>query len=296
LHQKLLEYRARRGFNAAEWISKKADMLNEYMSKCKLKACVVNMSGGIDSSVTLALCKVAAGKPGSPIQKLLGVAQPIHSTVGIQNRAYECCKAIDVECITIDQSEVHDKLVEMIDGALHAEPNKFARGQMRSYQRTPVAYYVAQVLSCSMKLPCLVVGTGNFDEDGYLRYFCKAGDGIADIQLIADLHKSEVYSVANHLSLPSSILRAAPSADLWEGQTDEGELGFTYDFVELFTEWLMSPEAEQSAFVASLNPEELQLWTKNSTKARSEHVKNAHKAHYPINLNILKTFESLAKD
>ena len=51
--------------------------------------------------------------------------------------------------------------------------------------------------------PCCVMGTGNFDEDGYLLYFCKAGDGVVDVQLIADLHKSEVFSVGRHVGVPA---------------------------------------------------------------------------------------------
>ena len=66
-----------------------------------------------------------------------------------------------MECITVDQTKIHDMLVQQVDEALKVQPNKFARGQMRSYQRTPVAYYVAQVLSCN-GMPCIVVGTGNF--------------------------------------------------------------------------------------------------------------------------------------
>lgn len=59
------------------------------------------------------------------------------------------------------------------------------------------------------------------DEDGYLCYFCKAGDGVVDVQLIADLHKSEVFKVSRFLGVPETILSAAPSADLWDGQSDE---------------------------------------------------------------------------
>lgn len=107
---------------------------------------------------------------------------------------------------------------------------------MRSYLRTPVNYFVAQLLG-QEGYRCIVLGTGNFDEDGYvmvmvvvvmrryLCYFCKAGDGVVDVQVIADLHKSEVFQVARHLNIVKSILNAPPSADLWEGQTDEEELG-----------------------------------------------------------------------
>ena len=66
--------------------------------------------------------------------------------------------------------------------------------------------------------PSIVLGTGNYDEDGYLRYFCKAGDGTVDVQLIADLHKSQVFEVARELGVPKSIIAAPPTADLWEGQ------------------------------------------------------------------------------
>lgn len=94
------------------------------------------------------------------------------------------------------------------------------------------SYYTAQLLSTN-GFPCIVLGTGNYDEDGYLRYFCKAGDGTVDVQLIADLHKSEVFSVARELGVAKSIQVAPPTADLWEGQTDEDEMGFSYDFVEV---------------------------------------------------------------
>ena len=73
------------------------------------------------------------------------------------------------------------------------------------------------------------------DEDGYLAYFCKAGDGVVDVQLISDLHKSEVFTVAKYLGVTESILNALPSADLWDEQEDEKELGFSYDFIEFYT-------------------------------------------------------------
>merc|ERR1719297_373665 len=110
--------------------------------------------------------------------------------------------------------------------------------------RTPSAYYIGQLLS-TKGIPTIVMGTGNKDEDGYLAYFCKAGDGVVDVQLIADLHKSQVFEVGNILGVPKSILTAAPSADLWDDQTDEDELGFPYDFIELWTTFLDFDEAKQ---------------------------------------------------
>jgi len=177
-------------------------------------------------------------------------------------------------------------LVGIVDEAIGTKGNQFSTGQLKSYMRTPVGYYTAQVLSQS-GTPCIVLGTGNKDEDGYLCYFCKAGDGVVDVQLIADLHKSEVFAVGRHLGVPEAILVAPPSADLWEGQTDEGELGFTYDFVELYTEYLALPEEEQKALRDSLSEEGLKYLLETGKKADQIHARNKHKLHFPVNLNLL---------
>jgi NAD+ synthase (glutamine-hydrolysing) len=178
LKQQLEKVRARRNFNRDEWIDKKTDMFNDYMRKCGLKACVINLSGGVDSAATLGLMIAASKKPNSPIQKVLGVAQPIHSTASIWQRALECGEKMGAEVITVDQTPIFDALSSLVENAVGVEGKDFSRGQLKSYMRTPVGYYVAQLLS-QQGLGCVVMGTGNRDEDGYLYYFCKAGDGIA---------------------------------------------------------------------------------------------------------------------
>jgi NAD+ synthase (glutamine-hydrolysing) len=131
------------------------------------------------------------------------------------------------------------------------------------------------------------MGTGNRDEDGYLLYYCKAGDGVVDVQLIADLHKSEVFAVGRHLGVPASILEAPPSADLWDGQTDEDELGFTYDFIELYQHYLELSEADRAAFVGRLSAEGKLQFETDAAKAVAVHNRNAHKLNSPLNINIL---------
>lgn len=142
----------------------------------------------------------AKTREGSSIERVMAIAQPISSTESIQNRAYEVTESLsatfksECECITVNQTELHATLSGMVDKAVGIEGGGFAKGQLRSYMRTPVGYYVAQLLSQN-GTPCVVMGTGNYDEDGYLMYYCKAGDGVVDVQLIADLHKSEVFQV-----------------------------------------------------------------------------------------------------
>jgi len=289
LQAKLDLYKKQRAFNPDDWIQKKCAMFNDYMRKHGLKAALVSVSGGVDSAVTLALMKRAMEENGSPIERILGVAQPIHSSDWALNRAREVAAACDAPLIVIDQTKNHTQLTAQIDSSLGIRGGPFATGQMRSYMRAPVGYYCAQLLS-QAGTPCVVMGTGNQDEDGYLAYFCKAGDGVVDIQLIADLHKSEVFAVGRAIKLvPESILVAAPSADLWDGQTDEEELGFTYAFVELLTGYYHRlSESEQIGFCESLGPEALAQFTKWRKAAELVHERNKHKLNGPINLNILK--------
>jgi NAD+ synthase (glutamine-hydrolysing) len=286
LIEALKTVRTKRGFDVSSWVNQKCGMLNDYMKKSGLKACVVSCSGGVDSSCTLALLLHAQKMPDSPIKKILAIAQPIHSTKSIQDRAYEVCKAMGVDIITVDQSEAHTKLSKQVSSAMNIPQTAFADGNLRSYMRTPVNYYACQLLA-SQGLPAIVMGTGNQDEDGYLMYFSKAGDGVCDVQLIADLHKHEVFVVGKHLGVPKSVLDAAPSADLWEGQTDENEMGVTYDFVELYTEWLQFTDDEKRKLLDSFSPEAKQFFHENGRKIEDINRRNRHKMNCPLNLNII---------
>ena len=284
LQARLISYRAKRAFDPEKWINMKIEKLNDYMRKCGLKACVTSVSGGIDSAATLALCAKAMKVEGSPIQRNVGVCQPIHSSGWALQRGKENIAACGAEEIVVDQSDIHEMLQKKVDEAVGVQGKAFASGQLRSYMRTPVGYYVAQLLSQEGN-PAIVMGTGNMDEDGYLAYFCKAGDGVVDVQLISDLHKSEVFKVASQLGVPSATVNAAPSADLWEGQTDEDELGITYDFIELLT-GAFNPlsDEDKAKFEEGITGEARKQWDEWKVKAVTVHKRNAHKINGIVNL------------
>ena len=122
-------------------------------------------------------------------------------------------------------------------------------------------------------------------------YYCKAGDGVVDVQLMADVHKSEVFLVAREIGVPPSILAAPPSADLWEGQTDEDELGMSYDFVELYIEYLMLSKEERAKFMGDLDKESAEMLVQLGKKADDVHHRNKHKAGGPKNLNIMSVLD-----
>ncbi|GIQ86411.1 NAD(+) synthetase [Kipferlia bialata] len=137
-------------------------------------------------------------------------------------------------------------------------------------------------------IPQLYVDGGNLDEDGFLCYFCKAGDGVADVQLLADLHKSEVFAVGHALAVPESILIAPPSADLWDGQTDEDEIGYSYDAVELYTALrAKDPRTTRDDYLAKVSPDAQAEYEAIGTRLEAIHHRNSHKANFPKNLNIL---------
>ena len=286
----LLSIRNEKQFNAKEWIDKKSDLFNDYMKSNKLEGCVVSVSGGIDSAVTYLLAKYAMNKPNSCIKQIIGICQPIKSTHSIWTRALELedNQISGARLAVLDQSEAFEHLTYEVKNKILAIDNDygqiFADGQLKSYMRTPVNYYVAQLLSAS-GCPAIVLGTGNKDEDKYLGYFCKAGDGVVDVQLISDLHKSEVFEVGRVLGVPKSILDAAPTADLWDGQTDEDEMGFSYDFIELLLEYHEMSDQDKIDFENGCKENgEWEYFTVKRDMAEKIHKKNKHKFNFPVNL------------
>jgi NAD+ synthase (glutamine-hydrolysing) len=273
-----------RRFSPKYFVRTKVKKFNEYLGKHNLSGAVLSVSGGVDSALTLALLKKVKELPNSNLKKIWAINQPIHSSDWALNRARELCKKFEIELTVIDQTETFDNLTELVGSATGVKQNKFSGGQMRSYMRTPINYYCAQLLTQS-GYPAVVMGTGNMDEDGYLAYFCKAGDGVVDVQLIADLHKSEVFKCAEYLGVPMSIVKAKPSADLWEDQEDEKELGFTYDFIEFYTGvYLKMTEEYKKLFICDLSEDSYREFYKFEKKCVAVHNRNRHKIGGVVNL------------
>lgn len=284
LQRTLEEYRKVRAFDPAAWVEEKCQKFNHYLKRNHLSGAIVSVSGGVDSAVTFALLDRCSKLENAALKRFIAVAQPIHSSDWALNRARELCDTYNHGLIVIDQTDIHDSIVSRVTDKFNVEGSQYATGQLRSYQRTPVNYYLAQLLT-QQGNPAVVMGTGNQDEDGYLAYFCKAGDGVVDVQLISDLHKKEVFQVGEYLGIPKSILEAQPSADLWEGQTDEEELGVSYDFIELFTGfYLKLSRKDQKKYKNSLSDEACKEFHNLSKKCRKIHRQNKHKLNYPKNL------------
>ena len=178
---------------------------------------VLGLSGGIDSALTARLARDALGA-----EHVLGVLLPdaaFPPALVAETEAYARSLGLASRTLGIDPVE------RAFAAALGPEPDRVALGNTKARIRMTVLYAVARAHRR------LVVGTGNKSEL-LLGYFTKYGDGGVDLLPVGDLYKTDVRALAATLDLPEAIRRRPPSAGLWEGQTDEEELGAPYEEID----------------------------------------------------------------
>ena len=182
---------------------------------------VLGLSGGIDSALVAYLTAEAIGA-----ERLLCVSMP-YRTSSDGSRSDAAAVVADLGC-PFETVEISP----MVDGYFAAQPDAspLRRGNFMARQRMAVLY------DRSVTWTGLVVGTGNKTESliGYTTLF---GDSACAFNPIGDLYKSQVRQVAAAIGVPEAIIRKAPSADLWPGQTDEAEAGFTYPVLDRLLFW-----------------------------------------------------------
>lgn len=280
--------RQSKDFSACEYIEAKAFYLNEYMKKCGLDTCVVAISGGIDSAVVLGLIVNAIKLGNSPIKEVIPVMLPATDNSGVTGqcdaakRGYELCESLGVKGYTIDVGEAVNSIRKSVEGTIGFNPDDWAIGQLVPYTRTPFLYYITSL--CTVKgLHAVIVGTTNRDEGAYLGYIGKASDGMVDVQLISDIHKSEVYRVAKELNIPESIINVAPSGDMYDSRSDVEVFGAPYDFVELYLNYLRMGSKEQRKLLNNLKEKSYEQFMALGLNLEKLHRYNRHKyiAHSP---------------
>ena len=186
--------------------------LREELASAGFSKAVLGISGGVDSALVAALCARAFGP-----QNVLGVMMPYRtSNPDSEGHARLLAKQLGIVTRKVDISA-------MADGYLAAHDVKapMRRGNVMARCRMIVLY------NQSVDFQGLVIGTSNKTEI-LLGYSTQWGDSASAVNPIGDLYKAQIYQLSRHLGVPAAILDKAPSADLFEGQTDEGELGFTY--------------------------------------------------------------------
>lgn len=182
---------------------------------------VVGLSGGIDSSVVAALGSRVFNESNG--KRVLGLYLPCYSNRQDGEDAYLLAKTFSIPIKTVRLEDSYDFIcrnLREIDG--YSKTADMARANLKARLRMSTLYAVAQLENL------LVCGTSNKTEYE-IGYFTKWGDSASDLWPIADLYKTEVRSIADYLKIPEEIIKKAPSAGLWEGKTDEDEIGTTYE-------------------------------------------------------------------
>ena len=193
----------------------------DYLENNHMKQYVLGLSGGVDSSLVAAILKSAVGK-----ERLTCIMIPIDSHPSDLEDALDLAKQLDLNYIIIDGSESFHKTVEQFT----TQGIEFDRGTLANLKvriRMTILYAYAQ------KVNGLVVGTDNMDER-YTGYFTKYGDGAADILPIVYLTKGEVVEATKLYGVSKRLAERVPTAGLFEGQTDEGEMGVKYSDLDKY--------------------------------------------------------------
>jgi len=202
--------------------------IREQVSAAGGKGIVVGISGGLDSSVLVVLCHRAFP------QNTLGVLMPCHSCQEDEEHARAVADkfAIPTQMVVLDS--VLDTLRNVLPaGGNDPDAQRLAEANLKARLRMLTLYYFAN------RLNYIVAGASNRSELA-IGYFTKYGDGGVDIMPLGSLVKGQVRKLASFLGIPQKIIDKPPSAGLWSGQTDEGELGFSYEELDRY---LVSGEA-----------------------------------------------------
>ena len=204
------------------------EFLKKYLEESHCKAYVLGLSGGVDSSLVAAIAKKAVGK-----DKLFCYALDIESNPADVEDAKKVAKELDLNLEVINLSKTYHSYLEDLKG------DNFIRLTMSNLK---VRMRMVALFAFAQEKSGLVLGTDNMDER-YVGYFTKYGDGAADVLPIVYLTKKEVREAAELYGLSSLLANRVPSAGLFEGQTDETEMGVKYEDLD---NYLLGGKVERS--------------------------------------------------
>ena len=205
-----------RNINLRNTIIQCEQWLRDEISGANAQGIVLGLSGGIDSSVLAALGLEALGKNG-----VLGIIMPCRSIPEDEADARLLAQTLGLNTACVDLSGVFDLLCAGIGGEL----DSLTKSNMKARLRMVTLYAFAQSRNF------LVCGTSNRSEYE-TGYFTKYGDSGVDLMPLAGFLKRDIRAMARELHVPERIITKAPSAGLYEGQTDEGDMGFSYDVLD----------------------------------------------------------------
>lgn len=232
-------------------VKNRIKFIQETLKEAHASGIVFGNSGGKDSALVGALCKMAC-------ENTIGVIMPCHSMRGYKedrDDALALAGQFNIECVTVDLTETRQSIISAMPKGI--ELNELTKANIAPRLRMTALY----ALGASRN--SLVAGTSNKSE-AYIGYFTKYGDGGYDFNPIADLTVSEVYALLEYLNVPNNIIKKEPSGGLYDGQTDEKEIGVTYKAIDEYINYGTGSDEDIA-------------------KIKVMHEKSAHKRRMPKN-------------
>lgn len=284
LNELLAEIRKQRNFDVESFLSLKKNKILSYVKDSGITDIVIGVSGGVDSAVSLSMLNELSKESG--VFNVRPIFMPAHQSVGVsgqmdaQKMAEKVCQKNNLDLLIMDLNETTNCLVNSFKGKVSEDINAWAIGQLVSYLRTPTLYFYATLINQEKGKLAVTATNINASEGQLIGYFGKAGDSMADLQLLSDLFKSEVYMLAKHYQVPEEIINRKPLPDMFDGKDDEVVFGFPYDFLEIYQSLLMDnslmtiEEAKRSLKDDAESLEIFNVWEKNLNEIRKY---NGHK-------------------
>jgi len=237
---------------------------------------VLGLSGGIDSTATAYVAVEALGADA-----VRGLVMPSEvNTEGNMSDAERVAEDLGIECDVIDINPIYEAFLdaypgEDVESRVDADPLRTAAGNVRVRIRGVLNYFVANAESL------VVLGTGNRSET-LTGYFTKYGDQAVDCNPIGNLYKQQVRQLAAALGVPRDLVMKTPSAEMWLGQTDEEEMGLSYDTLDAILALHLDGPLSKSATVGHLGVTPEQVERVVSLYERSAHKRELPPAPEPL--------------
>jgi NAD+ synthase len=197
------------------------EFIRDQVNSTGLNGALISVSGGLDSSVLLSLAVRCLGS-----RNVFAITMPDRDVTPESDISdvMQITDTLGVTCEVVEITPIIQVIRELLP--LDNVSNKVALGNIKARARMVISYNYANVKNL------MVLGSSNKTE-WLSGYFTKHGDGAVDLMPLADIYKCQIRQIAEYLGIPRSIIMKPPSAGLWQGQTDEEEMGITYDLLDL---------------------------------------------------------------
>ena len=260
--------------------------IKEMKNKSNVGGVVIGLSGGIDSTIVAYLLKEAIGSENIYSYHLANSCTPKEDT----EHARLIAKLLNISYNEIDIDSISHEFLNLAndnnknnnknnnnnnvnnDNLANYTPssqNKVVEGNFKARIRMCLLYYFANLKNC------LVAGTGNKSEL-LIGYFTKYGDGACDFEPIGDIYKTQLMKLAKDWKIPKEIIDKPPRAGFWENQTDEDEIGFSYEVLDQLLYLITDKKLKNADILKEMDISSLEI-----DSVRDKIANNEHKLHSP---------------